>query len=67
MMDFIMQQLPFRAVVSDMDGTLLNGNHVVGDFTIATFEKLAQKGVDVILATGRNYTDVSSILGKMKI
>ncbi|HBO38338.1 MAG TPA: Cof-type HAD-IIB family hydrolase [Pasteurellaceae bacterium] len=62
-----MQKLPFRAVVSDLDGTLLNGNHVVGDFTISTLERLAQKGVDIVLATGRNYTDVSSILGKMKI
>lgn len=62
-----MQQLPFRAVVSDMDGTLLNGHHVIGDFTVSTLEKLAQKGVDIIMATGRNYTDVSSILGKIKV
>ncbi|PJG83625.1 Cof-type HAD-IIB family hydrolase [Caviibacterium pharyngocola] len=60
-----MQQLPFRAVVSDMDGTLLNGNHVIGDFTIKTLEKLVQKNVDIILATGRNHTDVSSILSKV--
>lgn len=59
--------LPFRAVISDMDGTLLNGQHIVGDFTIATLEKLAQKGVDIILATGRGYTDVSAILNKMQI
>lgn len=59
-----MQQLPFRAVVSDLDGTLLNGTHVIGEFTIATLEKLAAKGIDIILATGRNYTDVSSILAK---
>ena len=62
-----MQTLPFRAVVSDMDGTLLNANHVVGDFTISTLEKLAQRGIDIVLATGRGYTDVSSILNKMQI
>lgn len=60
-----MQQLPFKAVVSDLDGTLLNTNHVIGDFTIEILNKLEQKGVDIILATGRNHTDVSSILGKI--
>ena len=58
-----MQQLPFKAVVSDLDGTLLNANHVIGDFTIEILNKL--KGVDIILATGRNHTDVASILGKI--
>lgn len=62
-----MHPLPFRAVVSDLDGTLLNGNHVIGDFTIETLEKLAAEQVDIILATGRNYTDVSSILSKVSV
>ena len=60
-----MQQLPFKAVVSDLDGTLLNTNHVIGEFTIDVLNKLEQKGVDIILATGRNHTDVASILGKI--
>ncbi|MCK3658179.1 hypothetical protein A4G18_05515 [Pasteurellaceae bacterium Pebbles2] len=62
-----MQKLPFQAVVSDMDGTLLNSHHLVGDFTAATLEKLSQRGVDIILATGRGYSDVASILSKMKL
>ncbi|OOF82662.1 Cof-type HAD-IIB family hydrolase [Rodentibacter caecimuris] len=55
----------FRAVVSDLDGTLLNTNHVIGDFTIDTLNRLEQNGIDIILATGRNHTDVTSILGKI--
>ncbi len=62
-----MNQLPFRAVVSDMDGTLLNANHVVGDFTLDTLEKLSQSGVDIMLATGRNYVDIAAILRKMNL
>ncbi|MDU8925059.1 Cof-type HAD-IIB family hydrolase [Pasteurellaceae bacterium LIM206] len=62
-----MKTYPFRAVVSDMDGTLLNANHVVGDFTIATLEKLAERKIDIILATGRGYTDVRRTLDRMKI
>lgn len=60
-----MSKQPFRAVVSDLDGTLLNANHVVGDFTIDTLNQLEKNGVDIVLATGRNHTDVSSILGKI--
>ncbi|PJG85533.1 Cof-type HAD-IIB family hydrolase [Conservatibacter flavescens] len=62
-----MQNLPFRAIVSDLDGTLLNANHVIGEFTIDTLAKLAQKNVDIILATGRNHTDVMSILDKINV
>ena len=57
--------LPFRAMVSDLDGTLLTPEHLVGDLTIDTLRALEQKGVDIILATGRNHSEVSSILGKI--
>lgn len=60
-----MQQLPFKAFVSDLDGTLLNHQHRIGDYTIETLNKLEEKGVDIILATGRNHTDVASILEKI--
>lgn len=59
--------LPFRAVISDLDGTLLNGEHRLGQFTIETLEKLAARGVDIFLATGRSYPDVSRIISKVAI
>ncbi|MFD1806678.1 Cof-type HAD-IIB family hydrolase [Pasteurella oralis] len=62
-----MQKCPFRAIVSDLDGTLLNANHVIGDFTIETLQKLAAKGIDIMLATGRNHTDLMPILKKVNI
>ncbi|OOF69875.1 Cof-type HAD-IIB family hydrolase [Rodentibacter caecimuris] len=61
-----MSSMPFRAVVSDLDGTLLNAHHIIGDFTIDTLNKLEQQGIDIVLATGRNHTDVSSILSKVE-
>ena len=36
---------PFRAIISDLDGTLLNAEHTLGQFTIETLEKLAAAGV----------------------
>ena len=35
--------LPFRAMVSDLDGTLLTPEHLVGDLTIDTLRALEQK------------------------
>lgn len=55
---------PFRAIVSDLDGTLLNAHHMIGDFTIQTLQQLAAKGIDIMLATGRNHTDLLPILKK---
>ncbi|MDP8174788.1 Cof-type HAD-IIB family hydrolase [Phocoenobacter skyensis] len=63
----MLDSLPFRAIVSDLDGTLLNAHHKIGDFTIETLEKLAQKGVDIFLATGRNYPDVKHIISKINL
>lgn len=59
--------LPFRAIISDLDGTLLNADHKIGSFTVDTLEKLAAKGVDIFLATGRNYPDVSHIINKVSL
>lgn len=58
---------PFRAIVSDLDGTLLNRDHRIGQFTIQTLEKLATLGVEIFLATGRNYPDVKQIISKVNI
>lgn len=59
--------LPFRAIVSDLDGTLLNAQHKIGDFTIDTLGKLAELGVDIYFATGRNLPDVTHIINKVKV
>lgn len=58
---------PFRAVISDLDGTLLNGDHKLAPFTIETLEKLAQQGVDIFFATGRCLPDVKRIIRNVNI
>lgn len=56
---------PFRAIVSDLDGTLLSTHHVVEAYTKETLHRLAKQEIDIILATGRCYRDVSNILNKI--
>ena len=38
---------PYKAIISDLDGTLLNAEHKIGDFTIETLSQLAKKGIDI--------------------
>lgn len=58
---------PFKAIISDLDGTLLNANHRIGEFTIEVLSKLAKQGVDIYFATGRNYPDVKHIIAKVDV
>lgn len=55
---------PIRAVFSDMDGTLLNLEHHVSEYTIQVLAKLKDKGVFFILCTGRPYADVFATIRK---
>lgn len=58
---------PFKAIISDLDGTLLTHQHQIGQFTIDTLQKLAAKGVDIYFATGRNLPDVKHIIRKVNV
>ena len=48
-------------IVSDLDGTLLDAEHKVDAFTAATFQALAQQGIQIAIATGRHFLDVQGI------
>ncbi|MDO5089124.1 MAG: HAD family hydrolase [Leptotrichiaceae bacterium] len=55
----------YKAVVSDLDGTLLNENHVINDFTIKTVKKVIEKGIKFYIATGRSYLGAKEVMDKM--
>ncbi len=59
-----MTNQPFSAVISDLDGTLLDGNHQLNEETAKTLQQLEQKGIDIVLASGRNYADMVVIAQK---
>lgn len=44
-----------KLFVSDMDGTLLNENHVISDRTAKAVKELQASGVEFMIATGRGY------------
>lgn len=48
----------YKLVFSDLDGTLLNENHVVSDYSKEVIEALTNKGIHFFIATGRHHYDV---------
>lgn len=49
--------MKYKAVISDLDWTLLNDEHKISDYTKSVIKKLINKGVKFIIATGRHYAD----------
>lgn len=44
-----------KAVAIDLDGTLLNSEHKISEFNKKIIDKLVNKGIMVMIATGRTY------------
>ena len=55
----------YKAVVSDLDGTLLNEEHKVSLFTKETIELLLEKGIKFYIATGRGYVGAKEIMDEI--
>lgn len=48
----------YKAIISDLDGTLLNSDHQISQRTCETVRALVARGIPFILATGRHFLDV---------
>ncbi|MEM5331477.1 Cof-type HAD-IIB family hydrolase [Paraburkholderia sp. JHI2823] len=51
----------YKVIATDLDGTLLNSDHQVDPFTVATLGALDAQGLPFVIATGRHYCDVAGI------
>ena len=56
-----------RLVVIDLDGTLLNGEHLIGDLTRQTLQTLHDQGVELMIATGRHFQDVHRLAQQLEV
>lgn len=45
----------YKMVCIDLDGTLLDANHVVSDVNLEALKKATKQGVKIVIATGRPY------------
>jgi hypothetical protein len=55
------KKLQYKAIVSDLDGTLLNTKGQLSDYTLATLNTLSERGIEIVLATGRHPKDAQNI------
>ncbi|ESQ09941.1 MAG TPA: Cof-type HAD-IIB family hydrolase [Chromatiaceae bacterium] len=55
----------YKLVVSDLDGTLLDPDHRIGDYTLEVMTRLNAAGVELILASGRHFMDVRALSARL--
>jgi HAD superfamily hydrolase (TIGR01484 family) len=63
-------QYPFssiRLVISDVDGTLLDSQHHLGEITRDILMKCREKGLPFTIATGKNWVSAKSLVEKLPI
>ena len=53
-----------KVIASDMDGTLLNNNHVFSKKTVESIKRACEKGIRFMVVTGRNYVSALEALNK---
>lgn len=51
-----------KVIISDLDGTLLNSDHRISDYTKQVFRELHQQNYLIIVATGRHHLDAMPII-----
>lgn len=56
------ENMNYKMIVTDLDETLLNDQHQVGEKNKYWIQKAKEKGIKIVLATGRHFDSVQNIL-----
>ncbi|RXM41577.1 Cof-type HAD-IIB family hydrolase [Flavobacterium sp. YO64] len=56
-----------KVVVSDLDGTLLNPQHRISDYTKSIFQELHNQNYLIVVATGRHHLDAMAIIETLEV
>jgi Cof subfamily protein (haloacid dehalogenase superfamily) len=63
----MMSEIPIRLIVADLDGTLLNSDHVVSPFTEKVIREALARGVLFTVATGKTFPSTPEIINLFDI
>lgn len=55
----------FKLIASDLDGTLLNSNKEISDYSVKVLKQAQEKGVDFAVCTGRMYGSMEYLMPKL--
>ena len=56
-----------KVVVSDLDGTLLNPQHKISEYTKSIFQELHNQNYLLVVATGRHHLDAMAIIETLEV
>lgn len=56
-----------KLFVTDLDGTLLNSDHKLSEFSMHAIKTAMDKGITVCIATGRSYNDILEIIKDLEV
>lgn len=57
----------YKLIVSDLDGTLVDGNKKVSEYTKKVVKRLKEMGIEFIIATGRSYKGAKHIYDLLEL
>lgn len=60
-----MSNQKIKVVISDLDGTLLNSDHIISSYTKSVFQELQKQDYLIIVATGRHHIDAMAIIDSL--
>ncbi len=52
----------YKAIITDLDGTLFNGESLISDYSAEVLRQAEKKGYTIIIATGRHHADAGYIV-----
>lgn len=58
--------MDYKMVVTDLDGTLLNDEKKISDKDVYMLNRLSSNGVEIVIATGRNYFMAKKLTEQIK-
>lgn len=58
--------MTYKMIVTDLDGTLLNNDKKISDKDVEMLNKLNDKGIEIVVATGRNYFMAKNLTEQIK-
>jgi len=56
-----------KLFVTDLDGTLLNSDHKLSEYSMNAIKTAMDKGIPVCIATGRSYNDILEIISELDV
>lgn len=55
----------FKIIASDLDGTLLNSQNTLSDYTLETLQEAYNRGIDFVICTGRMFGSMGFLIPKI--